>query len=174
MDGTSLDELLLSADVICTTTNTSTPILRKHQVKSGAHINAIGSYLPTMQELSFDLVAHARVVIDTVEAWHAGDLAIPLKQGMLNESARTSILELGAFVHRERYAKPYRTDKGIEAGFELRLNEQQRLKPLPQLRESPDDITIFKSVGTAVQDVTSAFATLQVARQMGLAKSAQW
>ncbi len=127
------------ADVICTATTSSTPVFADADVRPGTHINAVGAYTPQMQELPAETVVRAKLVIDHREASlaEAGDLLIPLREGLITEDSIYA--ELGE----------------IAAGH----------KPG---RASPDEITLFKSVGVAVQDVAAAGAVLEAARQQDL------
>ena len=106
-----------SAHVICTTTNSSVALVGLGDVSPGTHINAIGSYLPHMHELSSELVGAARIAIDTPAAFHSGDLHSALEQGVIHES---SIRQLGAYVDRPQYSKPLRDQRG-EIGFTLHV-----------------------------------------------------
>ena len=182
----SLSSALRSAHVICTTTNSAEALLRAEDVSPGSHINAIGSYLPSMHELSSELVARCRIVVDTAPAaFHAGDLHSPLEAGIIRQD---DIRELGAYVDRERYAKPLNAAAASasssseaasdastdEIGFILHVATLSASPAVAPLRSSPSDITLFKSVGTAIQDVATAYAVLQRARTMKLGKPAQW
>jgi alanine dehydrogenase len=127
------------ADVICTATTSSSPVFEDGDVRPGTHINAVGAYTPHMQEVPAETVLRARVVIDHREASlaEAGDLLIPLGQGLMTEAHIYA--ELGEIV------------AGRKPG-----------------RASPEEITLFKSVGVAVQDVAAAGAVLEAARRLGL------
>jgi ornithine cyclodeaminase/alanine dehydrogenase-like protein (mu-crystallin family) len=130
------------ADIICTATTSSTPVFRDSSLKSGAHISAIGSYTPEMQEVPAETVVRARVVVDSISATLAetGDLVKPLQAGLITE--KHIYAELGEIV------------LGRKAG-----------------RQSEHEITYFKSVGIAVQDAMAAQLALQNAQKMGLGKS---
>ena len=127
------------ADVICTATTSSSPVFEDGDVRPGTHINAVGAYTPHMQEVPAETVLRARVVIDYREASlaEAGDLLIPLGQGLMTEDHIYA--ELGEIV------------AGRKTG-----------------RASSQEITLFKSVGVAVQDVAAAGAVLEAARRLGL------
>ncbi len=135
----SAREALREADVICCATASPTPLFADDDLRSGAHINGIGSYRPTMQEVPAATVARARVFVDQRRAaWaEAGDLVIPRNQGLIAEHHIAG--ELGELV----------------AG---RVNG----------RADNAQITFFKSVGNAVQDVAVAQLALQQARALGL------
>jgi len=127
------------AGVICTATISSTPVFEDADVRPGTHINAVGAYTPEMQEIPAETVLRAKVVIDHREASlaEAGDLLIPLQQGLMTEAHVCA--ELGEIV------------AGRKPG-----------------RASPEEITLFKSVGVAVQDVAAAGAVLEAARRLNL------
>ncbi|MCP5098886.1 MAG: ornithine cyclodeaminase family protein [Chloroflexi bacterium] len=128
------------ADIICAATSSSTPVLNYRWLSPGTHINGVGSYLPTMQEIDEETVKQAVVVIDSHEAAlaEAGDLIMPLQNGTIQEGHIQA--ELGEIVAG---TKP------------SRINSEQ--------------ITFFKSVGVAVQDVVAARIALQnaTAQQLG-------
>ncbi len=119
--------VLEEADIICTATNATAPLFKRDDVKKGAHINAIGSFQPHMQELDPWLIRDARVFLDQTEAClkESGDLIKPILEGIISESHIAG--EIGDFIL-----------KRIEG------------------RESDDQITIFKSVGVAIQDYAVA------------------
>jgi alanine dehydrogenase len=127
------------ADVICTATTSSTPVFADADLKPGVHINGIGAYTPEMQEIPAGTVARAKVVVDSRSASlaEAGDLIIPLREGLITQ----------ADIHGEIGE--------VAAGL------------IPG-RESDDDVTFFKSVGVAVQDVAVAGLILHRAEELGL------
>ncbi len=135
----SAREALGEADVICCATAASTPLFDDADLRPGAHLNGIGSYLPTMQEVPSATVARARVFVDERRAaWaEAGDLIIPRDQGLLDEAHIAG--ELGELV------------AGRLAG-----------------RADSNQITFFKSVGLAVQDVATAQMAYTRARELGI------
>jgi len=132
-------EAVQGSDIICTATTSSTPVFQDNDVKKGTHINAVGAYMPEMQEIPSETVARSKVVIDDKEASlaEAGDLLIPIEQGIINEDQIYA--ELGEII------------AGIKPG-----------------RESQEEITLFKSVGVAVQDVAAANLVLKAAEDMNL------
>ncbi len=132
-------EAVRQADVICTATTASAPVFEDAHVQPGTHINAVGAYTPEMQEIPVETVRRAKVVIDHREASlaEAGDLLIPLEQGLITED----------HIHAELGQ--------IAAGR------------VPG-RTSAEELTLFKSVGVAVQDVAAAGAVLEAARRLDL------
>jgi ornithine cyclodeaminase/alanine dehydrogenase-like protein (mu-crystallin family) len=130
---------LAEADVICCATASPTPLFHDADLRPGTHINGIGSYRSTMQEVPVETVGRARIVADQHQAaWsEAGDLIIARDQGYIKDE--TQIAELGEVILGRA---PGRTD------------EQQ--------------LTFFKSVGNAVQDVAMAQAAYTLVRAKGL------
>jgi ornithine cyclodeaminase len=125
--GMDPNEVVQEADIIVTTTNSPIPVFTD-LIRPGVHINAVGSFRPTMQELPSHVLPLADKVV--VESRHAaleetGDLRIPIQEGLFHENSIYA--ELGEIVSGDR--------KG---------------------RESPKEITVFKSVGLAVVDVVVA------------------
>jgi len=136
---------LAEADIVCCATASSNPLFDDFDVRPGTHINGIGSYLPTMQEIPAATVARARVVVDERRAaWaEAGDLVIARDQGYIDEAHIAG--ELGEVV------------LGRIAG---RTDEKQ--------------ITLFKSVGNAVQDIAVAQVAYERALVAGLGDVVRW
>ncbi len=119
-------EAVEGADIIVTATNSATPVFPAEAIKPGTHINGVGSYTHTMQEVPAEIVAQARLVVDhLLSAWaEAGDLIIARDSGLIDAAA---VVEIGAVA------------AGRAAG-----------------RVTTGDITFFKSVGNAVQDAALA------------------
>jgi len=116
-----------NSDIICTATNSPTPLFDGKWLKPGAHINAVGAYKSTMRELDTTTLHRSRVFVDRHEAARAeaGDLCIPIANGDLTYDHVAG--ELGAVI----------------AGT------------LPG-RGDDSAITLFKSVGLAMQDAVTA------------------
>jgi ornithine cyclodeaminase/alanine dehydrogenase-like protein (mu-crystallin family) len=116
------------ADVICAATNSERPVFNGTDLQNGAHINAIGSYKPEMQEVDTTTIRRAsKIVVDSREGVlaEAGDLLVAIKHGVIQES--------------DIYAEIGEIAAGLKAG-----------------RENDEEITYFKSVGNAVQDAAVA------------------
>ena len=127
------------ADIICAATTSSTPVFAGTDLKAGAHVNGVGSFLPTMQEIDFETVKKALVVVDQREAAleEAGDLIIPIQEGKITDGHIHA--ELGEIIAGR---KPGRT--------------------------TAQQITFFKSVGNAAQDAIAGKIALQTARELGI------
>lgn len=138
-------EAAAEADVLCTATVSPTPVFADADLSSGAHVNAVGSYQPEVQELPPETVARARVFVDDREAALAetGDLIQPIRAGLFGPEHIAA--DLGELV------------LGSARG-----------------RESDDELTLFKSVGLAVQDAAAARAALARAEELGLGQRVEW
>jgi ornithine cyclodeaminase/alanine dehydrogenase-like protein (mu-crystallin family) len=77
-DGGTPEDVLRDADVVCTCTSAREPILRREWLAPGAHLNAVGSSVPSARELDADTVAAATLVVDRRESAlnEAGDLLL--------------------------------------------------------------------------------------------------
>ena len=76
---------LREADIICTATTSAAPVFADADLKPGAHINAVGSYKPHVREIPGETVRRAAVFVDERRSCleEAGDLIIPLRQGLI-------------------------------------------------------------------------------------------
>jgi ornithine cyclodeaminase len=124
--------------VACATTST-TPLFDWRDVTPGTHINAIGAFTPEMCEVDAETLAHARIVVDERES--ALVEAGDLLQALASGrvSGAETWVELGDLV------------RGVQSG-----------------RQGEDEVTLFKSVGIAVQDVAVASHIYTRARELGI------
>ena len=127
------------ADVVCLSTTSSTPVFDHGDVRPGTHINGVGSFKPEMQEIPSATVAAAIVVVDQFEA---------------------ALEEAGDLIVPIRDGVITREHVGHELGELV-----ERGTPL---RTSDADITFFKSVGNAVQDMVVASLAVERAGKLGL------
>lgn len=135
-----------NADVIICATVSHTPVFSDADLKPGVHINAVGSYKPHVQELPEQTVLRAKLVVDHIESAmeETGDLIIPMQNGTFNPDTMIHG-ELGQLV-----------SQSIPA------------------RQSEDEITLFKSVGVAVQDLAAAAAAIKNAKALNIGQSIKW
>jgi ornithine cyclodeaminase/alanine dehydrogenase-like protein (mu-crystallin family) len=119
----SAEEAVRDADVVVTATSAPEPILERAWLKPGAHVNAVGSSIPTTRELDTETMRDAALFVDRRESTinESGDY---LKAGLEPEHIRAEIGELL-----------------IGAG---------------EGRRSDDELTVFKSLGLAVEDLAAA------------------
>jgi ornithine cyclodeaminase len=114
-------------------------VFHDEDVRPGTHLSAVGAYTPEMQELPAATVARATVVVDAVDA-------------ALSEAGDLIIPLRDGLVSREHFAR----ELGMVASGAV------------PGRASADEVTLFKSVGNAVQDVVVARRAVDRARQHGL------
>jgi ornithine cyclodeaminase len=135
----SAREALAEADVVCCATGSATPLFEDGDLRLGTHINGIGSYRANMREIPDATVARARVVVDQrAAAWAEAGDLALARDEGLIDETQIAG-ELGEVV------------VGQVAG---RVDDEQ--------------ITFFKSVGNAAQDVAAAHAILARARKLSL------
>lgn len=135
----SAAEAVRNALIICTATTSEAPLFEAGEVMPGCHINAVGSFRPTMQEIPIEIIGSARVYVDHLEsALHeAGDLVKPIKAGVITPGHIVG--ELGELL----------------AGKVLgRTNDQQ--------------ITLFKAVGMATLDAVCGALVVRRVVELGI------
>lgn len=121
------------ADIICTATPVTAPIVEFKDVKPGTHINAIGSHSAAMRELDEELISKAKVIVDQRAAAlaEAGEIIHAIQNKLLSEK---KLIELGQIIMNPTLG-----------------------------RNSSEQITLFKSVGLAIQDISAADYVLNAA-----------
>jgi ornithine cyclodeaminase/alanine dehydrogenase-like protein (mu-crystallin family) len=136
---TSAQEALRGASLIACATASTAPLLQYRDIAPGTHINAIGAFTPEMCEIDPETVAHARIVVDQREA---------------------ALTEAGDLLQPLSAGRITGPETWTELG-ELVLGTRTS-------RQNDDEITFFKSVGVAVQDVAVALHVYQRARELGI------
>jgi ornithine cyclodeaminase/alanine dehydrogenase-like protein (mu-crystallin family) len=132
-------QAMRQADVICTATTSSTPVFDDADLQPGVHINAVGAYTPQMQEIPIETVVRAKVIVDHLDS-------------SMEEAGDLIIpLQQGRFSQDSIHAELGEIAAGLKPG-----------------READDEVTLFKSVGVAVQDVAAAAQVLAAAERLGL------
>ncbi|MFM8944658.1 MAG: ornithine cyclodeaminase family protein, partial [Actinomycetota bacterium] len=73
------------ADIVCTCTTSDVPLFDGALLPEGAHVNAVGAYLPTTRELDTATIARSRVVVETrgVALAEAGTILLPMAEGAI-------------------------------------------------------------------------------------------
>lgn len=134
----SVEEALAGAGVVCTTTSAREPVVRREWLAPGAHVNAVGSSIPTTRELDTATIAAASLFVDRRESTlnEAGDYLFPLREGAIGPEH--ILAELGEVL------------TGAHPG-----------------RTAGDELTVFKSLGLAVEDLAAAELVLASARAAG-------
>ncbi|MEW6042600.1 MAG: ornithine cyclodeaminase family protein, partial [Elusimicrobiota bacterium] len=83
---TKIESAVKGMDVLTTTTPVSIPVIKSDWVSQGTHINAIGADAPGKQELDALLLKRARIFVDDMEqAYHGGEVNVPLSQGIIRK-----------------------------------------------------------------------------------------
>ena len=123
----TVDGAVAGADIICTVTSASEPVLKGDWIGPGVHINAVGSSVPNARELDTAAMVKSKLFVDRRESTlnEAGDFLFPKKEGAVDDDHILG--EIGDIL-------------------------LDNLKG----RESAEDITLFKSLGLAVEDVAAA------------------
>jgi ornithine cyclodeaminase len=123
----SVEAAVAGADLIVTATTAFEPILRREWLSPGAHLNVVGSSIPTTREVDTATMAAASLFVDRRESTlnEAGDYLFAMREGAIGpEHIRAEIGELLI---------------GASPG-----------------RTAPEEITLFKSLGLAVEDLAAA------------------
>jgi ornithine cyclodeaminase len=121
------EEAAKGADIICTTTAATSPILKGDWISRGAHVNAVGASVPPFRELDSNAVVKSSFFVDRRESaiQEADDFKIPKGEGLIDDSHIKG--EIGEILIGNK--------KG---------------------RTSDDEITIFESLGLAIEDLAAA------------------
>ncbi|MEM4288427.1 MAG: ornithine cyclodeaminase family protein [Candidatus Caldarchaeum sp.] len=124
-------EMVKDSDIVITVTTSKTPVVMEEWVREGTHISAIGGYTPEMVEIDPKLTAKSKLVVDSREA--------------VKEEAGDVLkpIEMGLISFQHIHAEIGEIVAGLKPG-----------------REDNREITMFKSVGLAVQDAAAAKAVL--------------
>jgi ornithine cyclodeaminase/alanine dehydrogenase-like protein (mu-crystallin family) len=136
---TDVKRAVRAADVICTATTSKRPVFEDADVKPGTHINGVGAFTLEMEEIPAETVVRGTVVVDALDA-------ILAEAGDLVTPLRKGLID-EAHISRELGM--------VAAGT-------------APARTSESEITIFKSVGNAVQDVVVARRAVDRAAELGL------
>ncbi|MFC2966928.1 ornithine cyclodeaminase family protein [Acidimangrovimonas pyrenivorans] len=130
-----LEGAVRSADVICTATMSTAPIIHGSWIKKGTHLDLIGAYTPEMREVDDKTLQRARIFVDSraTTMGHIGELKIPIEEGVID---RTEVLADFYDIERGKFA-----------------------------RRDADEITLSKNGGGAHLDLMTARYILEAARR---------
>jgi ornithine cyclodeaminase/alanine dehydrogenase-like protein (mu-crystallin family) len=134
----SVEEAVRGADVIVTVTNSAEPVLRREWLKEGVHVNAVGSCFPHTRELDSATVADSAFFVDRRES--------------AENEAGDYLLAL--------------EDGAIQPGH-IRAELGEVLIGADPGRTSPRELTVFESLGLAVEDLFAAEYLVRRARETG-------
>jgi alanine dehydrogenase len=132
-------EAVQAADVVCTTTTSNDPVFADAALAVGTHINAVGAFTPDTREIPEATVRRARLFVDSREACWA---------------------EAGDLIIPR--------DNGLISEDDIQAELGELVSGTKPGRSSDEEITLFKSVGNAVQDVAAAGQVFEQATELGL------
>ncbi len=135
-------EAVSGADIVIAATSSATPVFDGTKVEPGAHVTGVGSFTTEMREVDTALIQRARVIVDQREA---------------------ILAEAGDIVG------PIHDGAVDESVMAAEIGEI--LMGRAEGRTSPDQITFFKSVGNAVQDIAVAAQVLASAEERDLGRT---
>ena len=135
----TVEEALAGAEIVCTCTAAREPIVRREWIAAGTHVNAVGSSVPSARELEADVVAQAALFVDR-------------RESTVNES--------GDYLHAVEEA-------GIGPDH-IRAELGELLVAARPGRRDDDELTVFKSLGLAVEDLAAAALCVERARERGV------
>ena len=115
------------SDVLCTCTTSKTPLFDGHLLRPGTHVNCIGAFQPNTREVDSVTVLRSRVVVDTYE---------------------------GAFAEAGDLLIPL--NEGVITRNHILADLHEVVARKKTVRRNPQEITLFKSVGVALEDLAAA------------------
>ena len=122
----SLDRALADADIVSSATIATTPLVKGALLKPGAHVDLVGGFAPGMRESDDDAIRRARVYVDT-------------RAGATKEAGDiVQPLASGVLAADDIVADLHELTRGQKPG-----------------RGTDDEITLFKSVGAALEDLAA-------------------
>ena len=135
----SADAAVFGAEVVCTTTAAREPVLEKRWLARGGHVNAVGSCFPFTRELDTDTVSHAAFFTDR-------------RESCLNEAGDYLLAAA----------------EGAVGPDHIRAELGEVLAGMHPGREHEDELTVFESLGIAVEDLASAELVVRRALERGV------
>jgi ornithine cyclodeaminase/alanine dehydrogenase-like protein (mu-crystallin family) len=122
------------SDVLCTCTSNSAPLFDGRDLRPGTHLNLVGAFRPETREVDTHTIQRSRVVVDTYLA----------------------ALEVGELV--------IPLQEGAIARDHVAADLHELISGTKQGRRNPQEITVFKSVGCALEDLVAAELLLAARR----------
>jgi ornithine cyclodeaminase/alanine dehydrogenase len=135
----SADDVVERSDVVVTSTTSSTPVFSSSSLRKGTHLNVIGAFTPETREVDSETVKKACLFVDSYE-------------GALREAGDLLIpMEEGVISREDIRAELSEVVTGVMPG-----------------RATEDEITLFKSVGFAIEDAAVARLAYNRALEKGI------
>jgi len=141
----SPDAALFGAEVVCTTTSAREPVVEHRWLASGAHVNAVGSSIPKARELETETVAASSLFVDR-------------RESTLNES--------GDYLMAQA--------EGAIGPDHIKAELGEVLVGTHPGREHEDELTLFKSLGIAVEDLAAAELVVRRAREQSVGSEVEF
>ena len=141
----TVEAAVRGADIIVTATTSPDPVLRREWISPGAHINAIGTFSPKARELDTATIVDASLFVDR-------------RESALNEAGDYLIA----------------AQEGAIGPGHIRAELGDILTGAHSGRTSPEEITIFKSLGLAIEDLAAAAHVYQKARRQHAGTSVEF
>jgi ornithine cyclodeaminase len=134
------EEAVRGADVVVTATSSREPVLSREWLAGGTHVNAVGASQPSARELDVATVAASAMFCDSRESvlGEAGEFRLAVEQGAIAGEGHIRA-ELGDVL------------AGMHPG-----------------RSDASELTLFRSLGIAVEDLAAARRAVETARELGL------
>jgi ornithine cyclodeaminase len=132
----SIRGAVTNADIIVTATTATAPVLQSHWIAAGAHINAVGACSPASREIDTATVAAASLFVDR-------------RESALNEAGDYLLA----------------ASEGVIGPDHIRAEVGEILIGAAKGRSTSDEITLFKSLGLAIEDLAAATFLYQKAQQ---------
>ena len=129
-------EVVENADIIVTATNSQVPVMQRDWISAGSHINAVGTHSPASREIDGPTMAASRIFVDR-------------RESAISESGDYILAEQEGLIN---------SDSIVGEIGDLILGKQKG-------RSDSNDITLFKSLGLAIEDVVCAEYLLKAAQQ---------
>jgi ornithine cyclodeaminase len=127
-----LEGAVRGADIVSAATLSAEPLIRGAWLSPGTHVDCVGAYRPAMRETDDEVVRRARIFVDT-------------RPGAFSEAGDiVQPIEAGVIGREAVLGDLFELSRGTVAG-----------------RASPADITFFKSVGAAIEDLAAAIAVFE-------------
>jgi ornithine cyclodeaminase/alanine dehydrogenase-like protein (mu-crystallin family) len=141
-------DVLRECGLITTVTTSKSPVFRDEEISAGVHINGVGSFTPDRAEIPAQTICRGNVFVDHREAAlrEAGDIVMAMQSGTSSSTDDESNLPANF--------------SPVEIG-EVLLGEQPG-------RIAKEQLTIFKSVGNAAQDIVCAAEIINIAQTRNL------
>ncbi len=136
----SAEEAVRGADVVVTATSSREPVLKREWLAPGAHVNAVGASMPAAREIDVATVAASGLFCDSRESLRneAGEFQLAIKKGAISGEEHVRA-ELGEVL------------AGLKPG-----------------RTSDAELTLFRSLGLAIEDLAAAQLAVASAREQGI------